>query len=371
MRTKNLCAPRAISTLALTAALGFGQAGAAADSVKLDGQQGKALGIETVLPKRQTEADMAPLPAQVVVPPGQVHVVSAPVSGLIEKVTVVSGAGVRKGDILARLASPQLAEIQRGLLQSVTQRQLAADALKRDQLLLNEGIIPESRLRATQGRYAEADASYAERRQALRLAGASDATIDQLKGGHALGSSIEIRAPMDGVVLEATATAGQRVEAASGMFRIARLKPLWLEIQVPVARVVGLTPGALVRVRSTSSAGKVVAIGSTVDGNQTVNVRAEISEGAQQLRPGQFVEATVASAASADAWRVPNSALARLEGRLVVFAQAKGGFLPKEVVLESEGTAESLVRGALTDETRVAIRGVAALKAAASGIGGK
>jgi hypothetical protein len=117
--------------------------------------------------------------------------------------------------------------------------------------------------------------------------------------------------------------------------------------------------------------GKVLAIGSSVGANQTVMVRAQVSEGAQRLRPGQFVEASVASAAEAGEWRVPNAALARVAGKLVVFVQTTSGFSLEQVEMVSEGAADSLVKGVLADDARIAVKGVAALKAASSGIGGE
>ena len=46
------------------------------------------------------------------------------------------------------------------------------------------------------------------------------------------------------------AQAGQRLEAYTPIYRIARLDPLWLEIQVPLARAAGVREGARVRVPS-------------------------------------------------------------------------------------------------------------------------
>ncbi|MGS0754015.1 efflux RND transporter periplasmic adaptor subunit [Roseateles sp. GG27B] len=42
-------------------------------------------------------------------------------------------------------------------------------------------------------------------------------------------------APISGVVLERPVVVGQRVEEAAALFRIAKLAPLWVELQVPVA----------------------------------------------------------------------------------------------------------------------------------------
>ncbi|MCK7496870.1 MAG: efflux RND transporter periplasmic adaptor subunit [Comamonadaceae bacterium] len=146
-----------------------GGVAAAADVVRLTPEQGKALGIETVALVPRQAGEIQGLPAEVTVPNRQLHAVAAPLAGLVEHVAVAANATVKKGELLARLQSPQLAEIQRGLLQAATQLQLAKDNLERDDELLKEGIIAASRQRATKSQHAEAAAAYAERRQALRL----------------------------------------------------------------------------------------------------------------------------------------------------------------------------------------------------------
>ena len=82
-------------------------------------------------------------------------------------------------------------------------------------------------------------AVWPRRRQALRLAGAAepDARTASLSG------SADIRAPFDGVVLEASAQAGQRVDAMTPLFKLGRISPLWLEIQAAPAQAAGIAPG--------------------------------------------------------------------------------------------------------------------------------
>ena len=349
-----------------------GGVAAAADLVRLTPEQGKALGVETVALVARQAGEIQGLPAEVTVPNRQLYVVAAPLAGLVEHVAVAANATVKKGELLARLQSPQLAEIQRGLLQAASQLQLAKDNLERDDQLLREGIIAASRQRATKSQHAEAAAAYAERRQALRLAGLSDAAIAKLQSGRGMGGGVEVVAPAAGVVLEQMATPGQRVEAAAPLFKLGQLDPLWLEVQLPVARLNEVAQGAAVKVPASGAAGRVISIGRSVGTNQTVAVRAEIATGADRLRPGQFVEASVAaSSAGAKQWSVPNAALVRTEGALLLFVQTAQGFRAQKVTLMSEGAADSLVGGELKGDERIAVRGVAALKAALSGIGGE
>jgi RND family efflux transporter MFP subunit len=340
-------------------------------ALRLTAEQAKALGVESAPLEARHAGEIPGLPAVVAVPARQQFVVAAPLPGLVESLAVSTDARVSRGQVLARLRSPELAEMRRGLAQSATQTELARENLRRDEQLVKEGIIAESRLRESRSRHAEAAAAYAERRQALRLAGLSEQAIARLQAGK--GSAVlDIAAPADGVVIEQSASPGQRVEANAQLFRLAKLDPLWLEIQLPVARSAEVSVGASVTVAAVEASGKVISVGRSTGAGQTVLVRAEISKGAAQLRPGQFVEATLATAASGERrWSVPNQALIRVQGRLMLLVQTAEGYRPEPVQLASGGAQHSLVTGPFEGDERIAVAGLAALKAMLSGIGGE
>lgn len=344
---------------------------AQAQDIALSAAQAKSLGITTVAPEAQATAEIGGLAAQVMVPNSQLHVVSTPLPGLIESVLVAVNERVKRAQPLARMQSSALAEAQRGYLQAATQRQLARANLDRDQKLAADGLIAESRLLSTQANHIEATALLAERRHALKLAGMSDAAIAALLTGNAISSSVTIAAPVDGVVIEQVAQAGQRLEAYTPIYRIAKLDPLWLEIQVPLARAVGVHEGARVRVPSVDASGRIISVGRSVTlESQTVMLRALISINAARLRPGQYVEATVATAdADIVQWRVPNGTLIRHQNRLLVFVKTPQGFRAEPVTMINEGAQSSVVAGSLKG-TVIAVGGISALKAKLMGIGG-
>jgi RND family efflux transporter MFP subunit len=342
---------------------------AGADELKVSPEQAKALGVETAPPLRQANAEIAGLPALVVVPNEQLQVVSAPLAGLVEQVLVAAHEPVRKGQVLARLQSPQLADLQHTYLQAATQASLARANLERDGALYKEGIIAESRYLASRSRAVETAADLAERTQALRLAGMSPEAIERLRAGQRVGTLVELVSPLDGAVLEQLAVAGQRVEAAAPVLKVAKLSPLWLEIQLPTARLVEVREGAAVAVPAAQAAGEVIAVGRSVaSGNQTVLVRARIERGAERLRPGQYVEASLAGSGGAAAYSVPTQALARVAGAPVVFVRTAQGFRAQPVELLGEAAGRAVVGGLKGDE-QVAVKGVAALKAALGAAG--
>lgn len=343
----------------------------AAEMIRLDPARREAAGIRTVIIESPATGATSGLPAQVAIPAPQMRAVSAPLAGLVETVQVATSQQVRRGQLLARLVSPGLADVQHTYLQASAQHQLAHAALERDESLHAEGIIPLARLEASRSRLQEVAADLAERTQALRAAGMSAQAIAALRAGRAVGSAIDLVAPIDGVVLEQAAVPGQRVEAATVLMRIARLDPLWLEIQVPVERLAGIAPGAAVRVPASGAAGRVIALGRSVAApTQTVTVRAEIRDGAARLRPGQLVEAVIDAPSGAGTWQVPAAAVARSAGRAVVYVETREGFLAQPVQVLQERGAVVLIGAPFKGGERVAVGGVAALKAMQAGIGG-
>lgn len=313
------------------------------------------------------------LPAQVVVPPAGTEVIAAPLAAMIANVRVAYGESVKKGQVLARLQGAQLLELQREFATARTQAELAAQNLRRDESLHADGIIARVRLDATRAADRTAALQLAEKREALRLVGIAEPAGNAGNGAVALSGGAEIRAPFDGVILEAKAQPGQRVEAATPLFILGRLAPLWLEIQATPALAADIAPGDLVSVANCASPARVTLVAPHMQAaSQSLLIRAEVANPRGCVRPFQYVQATVtaSSQAAAGTWRLPPSALTRHQGQTWVFVETAGGFRPTAVKIVAESPDMVLVASDLAKDARVAIRGVAVLKAAWLGLGG-
>ena len=344
----------------------------AAEDIALSAQQAQALDIVAEPLRKQEAGDATGLPAQVVIPNSQMRIVSAPLAGFVEAMRVAVNERAKQGQVLARLESPTLVEAQRTFLQAVTRAALRRDNFGRDEKLFKEGIIAQSRYITTKNDFTEASAELAERQQLLSLYGMSKAAIQQLREQRILTSTVEIVSPLDGVVLEQMAVAGQRAEASAPLYKVASLSPLWLEIAVPLSRVAETGEGSKISVPAYQASGKVLSVGRSVDSaNQTVMVRAEVTEGAERLRPGQQIEVLIAAPGSAtEQWVVPNQALVHQDGQVYVFVQTPGGFRVQAVTVVSAAAQTSTVQAPLRGDERIAVRGVVALKGAWQGLGG-
>lgn len=341
---------------------GWGTSGA--DLVRLTENQQSAFGIELAAPQPAGEAYGRRYPGKVAVPNRQLRVVSAPQGGVLAALLVAEGETVREGEVMAQLRSPELLELQGSYLEARTRETLAASELARDRKLQAEGIIAERRLLESRARYQEASTQAAQYRQRLELSGMSTQDIAELARTRRLTSTLPLRAPIEGVVLEQLVSTGQAVAAADALFRVGRLAPLWLEIHLPVDRVATVREGDRVVLPREELEGRVITIGSMVHtADQGVLVRAEVATPAG-LRPGQFVEVQLAEQAAGNAWRVPDVAVLRSAGKKYVFVARRDGFEPVEVELTASEERHAIVAGTLKADDRIAVSGVVALKAA-------
>jgi RND family efflux transporter MFP subunit len=341
-------------------------------NILVNAKQIKSLGITIApLPDKQS-GEVSGLPAQVVIPGNQMHIISSPLPAMIEQTFVGVGDTVTKGQIIGHLQSPALAEAQRGLLQAHVQSQLTRENMVRDESLFKEGIISESRYRTSRALAQEAQAALSERKSMLRMSGMTDKSIEKLQSGINTDSLLTLTSPIDGIVLEKSASAGQRLDAAVPIFKIAKITPLALEIQAPLNSIRNIKIGATISIPAFAAGGTLTAIGrSLIGSNQTVLLRGIITQGAENLRPGQFVESAISTTPNGTAqWEIPNTAISRIEGRTVVFVQTHQGFRAQTVNILNEGAQRSVINGALKGDEKIAMSGVSALKSNMMGIGG-
>ncbi len=319
------------------------------------------IGTSPVEPERG-EIELS-LPGTVAIPPSQLRVVAAPANGLVETVLVATDENVTAGQPIARLRSPDLVEAQRQYLAAIADEALAADRLRRIRFLWETRATPERELRVVETEAVNAKSRLDERAQILSLMEMSEADIETLRSSRRILSSVTVHAPITGTVVRRDASPGQRVEAAAPVVSLASLEPLWINIQVPAARLPALTAGQTVVIPAYGVQGRIVRIGRTVDAStQSAVAVAEIGSANGAIRPGLAVLATIRiSQNGAAQWSVPATSIVRHRDRAWVFVKDPRGFLARPVQVISETARSASVRGALAVGDEVADRGIIAL----------
>ncbi|WP_457796247.1 efflux RND transporter periplasmic adaptor subunit [Methylocystis sp. S23] len=333
--------------------------------VKLTEEQIHAAGVETQPVEAESGVGEIVVPGVVAVPPQQLRIVAAPAAGLVETLLVAPDEDVKEGDPIATLKSSELVEAQRAFLHAMSEANLAGEKLRRDEQLFKERIIAERRLIVTRAEAAQARATLDERAQILTLAGMAESEIVALRKDRKLASSLLVRAPIGGTILQRHGTTGERVAASAPLVTIARLDPIWVNLQVPLGRAVALDSVERVHLPSAGLDGKLIRVGRTVDsGTQSVTAVAEFRPGRSLLRPGQALQAILrVKGGGASQWRIPADAVVSHLNHSWVFVRVPEGFRAVPVTLVSETPQFASVQGPLAVGERVATRGLLTLLA--------
>ncbi|NBQ84952.1 MAG: efflux RND transporter periplasmic adaptor subunit [Methylophilaceae bacterium] len=349
----------------------------AGQAIPMTAAQIKTLGITSTTISQQANASSQRIPGEIVVPIDQARVISAPQSGLIDQVMVAAGQQVKQGQALAHLSSPDLVALQRDHLQALSQHRLSENSFNRDTELYKDGIIAERRYLTSQSNHAEVSALLNERRQALKLSGMSPQAIKELETSGNYSNGLNLSSPIDGIVLEQMVTAGQRVDGATPIYRIAKLSPLWLEMHVPTQLLSGIQLGMSVRVANAETSGKVIAIVPSINKlDQTALVRVLLNKNTSSLAPGQLVEAEIAQASTnKQSFSIPKNAIVQInQGKNVnqsfVFVQTQNGFEARPVKVFNDAGTQAIISGQFNGNESIVTSGTATLKAKLQGVGG-
>jgi cobalt-zinc-cadmium efflux system membrane fusion protein len=298
--------------------------------------------------------------------PGQVSLnedrtahVTPRAAGAVEAVRANLGDRVRKGEVLAVIASADVAA-QRGALASAERRlRLARELHASEQSLWEAQVTARQDLLKAEAELQEAGIALQAARQQLQALGG-------LGGG---GSNrLQIRAPFDGVVVEKHISLGEVVGADTRVFTIADLATVWANVVVPARDLDIVRDGTPAVVRSIASEatapGKVSYVSALVgEESRSAQARVVLDNPKLAWRPGLAVNVDIVTGSSAVPVAVPREAVRTVEGRLVVYARTSEGFLARPVAVgRSDGRLVEITAGLRAGEL-VATSGSFAIKA--------
>lgn len=273
------------------------------------------------------------------------HVVPR-LAGVAEQVVANLGQSVRKGEVLAVIASNSLSEQRSELLTAQERRDAARVTYEREKKLWQEKISAEQDYLQAQSALREADIAVRNATQKLAAVGAPGAT-----GSSANLNRFELRAPFDGTVVEKHLALGEAVKEDASIFTVSDLRSVWAEFNVAPKDLATVRVGQRVSVSSTAFESKVEGTISYVGallGEQTRTARARVTltnpDGA--WRPGLFVTVAVYGENQDVPLTVPADAVQTIENQAMVFKAVSGGFEATPIkVGRSDGRAVEVLSG--------------------------
>lgn len=256
------------------------------------------------------------------------HVVPR-LAGVAESVPATLGEQVKKGQLLAVIASTALSDQRSELLAAQRRMELARATYQRERKLWEEKISAEQDYLQAKAALEEARIAVQNAQQKLTAVGAtaSAARLNQF----------ELRAPFDGVIVEKHLALGEAVADNANIFTISDLSTVWAEFVVSARDLEHVRVGETARIRSAASEGKaegkVSYVGSLL-GEQTRTAKARVTLTNPNLawRPGLFVTVEVLTAKAAVLVAVQADAIQDVDGNSVVFVAGPKGFVAQRVV---------------------------------------
>lgn len=175
----------------------------------------------------------------------------------------------------------------------------------------------------------------ATRLERLKLIGLSDAQIRKIARRGEAKYTIELPAPMDGVLIDFDALQGEHLMRGATFGRIAKLDTVWVEAQVPAEDVGLLTEGQTIEVQPADGTAVEAVIGrieSWVDPKtRRVTLRSTVDNPEQRLLPDMYVEVRI-KAELGEKLSVPTDAVIVTGERRVVFVDAgEDRLVPRDV----------------------------------------
>lgn len=286
------------------------------------------------------------------------HVVPR-VGGVVEAVKVELGQAVKKGQVLAVIASQQVSD-QRSELSAAQRRvELARLTLQREKTLWEDKISAEQDYLLARQASQEAEINLSNVRQKLSAIGA----------GHNLsaGNRYELVAPFDSVVVEKHLGIGEVVSESTNAFTLSDLSRVWATFGVTPKDLSRVVAGKLVKVTAPDLNamvdGKIGYVGNLLgEQTRTATVRVTLPNPEGAWRPGLFVSIDVTADQVNTAVTVPEASIQTIEDKPAVFLRNPEGFQLQPVKVGRRDGGYVEITDGLAAGTQVAAAGSFILK---------
>lgn len=324
-----------------------------------------ARGVTTAPVRSERLADYLDVAGRIQADPTRVVRVYPPVSGRLVAVQVRPADRVERGQVLAILASSDIAAARAAYRQALADAQVKGQALERSRLLYENHVVALRDYQQAHAEGAMAEAALESAAERLELLNVDTAgTSDQLT----------VTAPRAGVVVDVGAAPGEYAKSldnANPLCTIADLSTVWAVGDVYEKDLASIKIGDSADVTANAYPaerwrGRVTAISSTVDTTtRTLKVRVVLANPGLRLKPDMFAAIRVVRAVRS-AIMVPASAVVREGAAAYLFVQTSPGHFEHRAVTLGRDTDRGQVEvtsGLAVGDT-VVVEGAELLRAA-------
>jgi cobalt-zinc-cadmium efflux system membrane fusion protein len=252
----------------------------------------KSMGVELLTAGPAIIKPKLKLPGEVIFNEHNIVRVVPRVAGLVTDVQGHHGQHVKKGDVLAVIESPMLADLRSQYFVAKKRLVLTRTTYEREKQLWEEKISAKQDFLLAQELWNEAQIALELAATKLRALGVQpESNYSKTDFAH-----YEIRAPISGIIIAKAIALGEALKEDREIYTIADVSTVWTAITVYPKDLNIIHEGQKVAVKATASdiesQGTVTYISTLIGGQtRTATARVELDNKDGHWRPGMFVNA--------------------------------------------------------------------------------
>lgn len=271
------------------------------------------------------------------------------VAGVVKEARKNIGDVVRVGEVLAVLESREMAEAKANYLTALSKENLALSMFNKEARLRSQGISAEQDYLNAKATYEDHDIALRLARQKLYALGLNEQEIEELGQANEPHLRLyEIKAPLEGVVLQRHLTKGELVDSSMTVYQVADLNTIWVEMGLYPKDFSKIREGQWVEINvpgeQETARARLIYVSPVIEEEMIMaKAVAELDNSRGYWRPGTFVNVTIAAEAIPIALVVPQEAVQSINGVDYLF------------ILTSQGVEKRVVKLGRKDQTQVEI----------------
>ncbi|MFA9454698.1 MAG: efflux RND transporter periplasmic adaptor subunit, partial [Candidatus Aminicenantaceae bacterium] len=301
------------------------------DGITLSADEKAAVAVRTARVSFQPLKSILTAMGKVIARQNDKAIVSYAFPARISQTHIKIGDWVKEGQRLVTLQSEEVGNAKSDFYKAQADHELAAVNYERQQRLFDRGVGAKKDLFTTEADLKVAQANLDAAEKKLHVLGFSEPEIEDITNSHQINPVISLYAPISGKVIQNNAVLGSMIDQGSEILVLMDPSVLWIDAEIYEKDIAKIRLGQKVQLTvlaypGENFSGKVTYISDILkEDTRTITVRTEVENRDYRLKPGMFVYASIdvgkESGAKAKRLAIPPSAVARIDGRDIVFVQ--------------------------------------------------
>ncbi len=297
-------------------------------------------GISTAAVLAANQESTIEAPAEAKFDENSTMVIASTARVVVSRWLIEPGEVVEKGDPIAVLQSPEIAELQARAISAAAELEVQAQEVARHQSLIDKELITKSEFERVQAQYRKAEADLTAVRGLLRTSGMGSDDIERLLTSRDVSNQFTLRSSASGLVAERIAQVGELLEEGEPLAILTNPGSMWIEARLTEDQMRHVEVGQKLLFSTDQhsldrSTATIIWVSPYLDPHtRTGTVRARVDHVSGQLRAGEFGNAWIMGDTSEKVTLVPKNAV-QWEGccNVVFVREARDRFRPRKVTI--------------------------------------